>query len=193
MVEQFWSAFIGAFAGAVAALITQIIHWWREGSRREAELRSKQTVVAAKVAHLLDHFAFECAEEVAEKGLNEQFQGMAGRMPKGLPDFNLSHHSEDLKILSAKNQSELHAIELRLFVANSEIRTTSQLQGNEDAFDEIERQCVMAGKEALDLAKKLRGEVGLVSPSYGQFRWDFKKMIEDEHAKVTEFLEKVRA
>lgn len=167
-------------SGLAAALFSQAVVWWKESARDQRNADRDQRFIALQLAVVLERYAIECAMRIGEidQKLDESYiYGAQSAALPGMPPLELPNAVEWRWIDSAVT-SDVLSLTPRIKFGEGSIAATFDFGNWHDGAEEIKRQLLLIGRDAWDLACKVRAKYKLPVQTYPMGDWDFVKALQ---------------
>jgi hypothetical protein len=147
-------------SGLVAALITQCVAWVRETRKDKESTKREATYLAIRLAVILERFALDCANGIADQEMYTQSEGHAGAYHHQLPELASYPDEDGWKVMRLDFLTR--ALELRNEVLLSNRKIASWEDIDRDCIpNECDDQCGRCGYMAWQLACEMRNHYWL--------------------------------
>jgi hypothetical protein len=169
---------IAAVGGIAVALINHFVTWLlsRKANAREARYLAQRLVV------VLERFAIECSELVADYNLYLQSKGALGRISVLLPEIGAFPTDVDWKTIDAVLVGRALSLSNEYVLASRSVDFCLDLNGDDrDAAQEASKQAGKCGYRAWKLAVALRVKHKLPENNLTQHTWDFVQTLKSKH------------
>ena len=177
------SAIFGLIGVALGALLTVIREWWFQSRKNKKDAEYLSILVSCE----LERYASRCAAVVGDDGLCEGLPDEKGyrSIQVEAPKFEPHRFSVEWKSLPAHLMYEVLDFPYKAEVASERVSAAFEYADSPDfwqGFEERQLQYAYLGLAALELAKKLRGYVGL--PPRIISEWNAAEYMEKHRADI---------
>lgn len=168
--------------GVIASVTTQVIAWLIERSRSKRSSRTQATYLAARLAVIFEHFAIECAEQVADNDMYQQSGGHAGKPHGQLPKLGELPSEANWTTLDPILLSRSLSLPNELLLGERMIAFWSDIDHEPSLLrNACDAQAGICGYRAWQLAEELRSRYGLPDFVPRDFSWDVIKTLKQRH------------
>ena len=176
--------------GLVAAVATQGIAWLVDRSKSNRAAEAEATYLAARLVVAFEHFAIECAEQIADNDMFRQSEGHAGRSHGTLPELSEFPLEANWTTLEPALLSRSLSLPNEILLGNSMIAFWSDVDPDPSLVrSACDAQAGTSGYRSWRLAEDLRSRYGLPDFVPKDFSWDVIKALKKHHDRE---LERVR-
>lgn len=166
--------------GLATALLNQGIGWWRETASQKSTLERDARYLAIRVAVILERFAIDCADAIADQDLFSSSSGHAGRRHATIPKLAEYPSDADWKALRADLLASALTLRNEISLSDSKISFWEEI--DRDCIPgECKQQCGKCGYIAWLLAADLRSHYALGDFEPHRTSWDVVKVLRREH------------
>jgi hypothetical protein len=146
--------------GLATAILNQGIGWWRDSRKDNVVTEREARYLAVRLAVLLEGFALDCADAIADKELHDSSEGHAGRRHGTIPEL-AAYPDGDWRALTPNLMGRCLSLRNELKLSDGHIAFWEDIGERDSIPQEAVQQTGKCGYRAWLLATDLRKEYHL--------------------------------
>ena len=169
-----------ASTGFATAIANQGLGWWRE-SRGEKHLQQRNaTYLAIRLAVILEKFALDCTDTIADYDMYTSSGGHAGSAATKLPELSEYPDEDDWKLLNSGLLARTLTLRNEIILSSRSINFWYEID-DECVPQECKQQTGKCGYIAWEIAEELRKAYSLGKFDPGKRSWDVIGLLKPVH------------